>query len=106
VLNDAVGVGFHSLGHCDELGGMVAIQFFLGFIEAAFLLGAQLIMSIWYTCRELATGNGLWFCGNLILKAFSASAFGLARAGPAGGIVNACSTPGFRGHEVGSKFQQ
>ncbi|KAL2147642.1 hypothetical protein VTI28DRAFT_8096 [Corynascus sepedonium] len=53
-------------------GGMVAIRFFLGFVEAAFLPGALLILSKWYTRRELTTRNALLFCGNLISNAFSA----------------------------------
>ncbi|KAK4098439.1 MFS general substrate transporter [Parathielavia hyrcaniae] len=53
-------------------GGMVAIRFFLGFVEATFLPGALLILSKWYTRRELTTRNALLFCGNLISNAFSA----------------------------------
>ncbi|KAK4243472.1 general substrate transporter [Corynascus novoguineensis] len=53
-------------------GGMVVIRFFLGFVEAAFLPGALLILSKWYTRRELTTRNALLFCGNLISNAFSA----------------------------------
>jgi MFS family permease len=52
--------------------GMVAIRFFLGFVEAAFLPGALLILSKWYTRRELTTRNAILFCGNLISNAFSA----------------------------------
>ncbi|KAM0438479.1 hypothetical protein ACHAPT_001228 [Fusarium lateritium] len=52
--------------------GMVLVRFFLGFIEAAFLPGALLILSKWYTRRELTTRNAILFCGNLISNAFSA----------------------------------
>lgn len=52
--------------------GMVMIRFFLGFVEAAFLPGALLILSKWYTRRELTTRNAILFCGNLISNAFSA----------------------------------
>jgi MFS family permease len=52
--------------------GMVVIRFFLGFVEATFLPGALLILSKWYTRRELTTRNALLFCGNLISNAFSA----------------------------------
>lgn len=52
--------------------GMVATRFFLGFVEAAFLPGALLILSKWYTRRELTTRNAVLFCGNLISNAFSA----------------------------------
>ncbi|KAH6614458.1 general substrate transporter [Chaetomium sp. MPI-SDFR-AT-0129] len=59
-------------GIVNNFGGMVAIRFFLGFVEAAFLPGALLILSKWYTRRELTTRNALLFCGNLISNAFSA----------------------------------
>lgn len=52
--------------------GMVVVRFFLGFVEAAFLPGALLILSKWYTRRELTTRNAILFCGNLISNAFSA----------------------------------
>lgn len=52
--------------------GMVVVRFFLGFVEAAFLPGALLILSKWYTRRELTKRNAILFCGNLISNAFSA----------------------------------
>ena len=51
---------------------MVLVRFFLGFVEAAFLPGALLILSKWYTRRELTMRNAILFCGNLISNAFSA----------------------------------
>jgi MFS family permease len=59
-------------GNATGFGSMVAIRFLLGFIEAAFLPGALLILSKWYTRRELTTRNAILFCGNLISNAFSA----------------------------------
>ena len=59
-------------GIVNGFAGMVAIRFFLGFVEAAFLPGALLILSKWYTRRELTTRNAILFCGNLISNAFSA----------------------------------
>ncbi|KAJ9133392.1 Tartrate transporter [Pleurostoma richardsiae] len=59
-------------GVTKSFGGMVAIRFCLGFVEAAFLPGALLILSKWYTRRELTTRNAILFCGNLISNAFSA----------------------------------
>lgn len=50
---------------------MIGIRFCLGFIEAAFLPGALLILSKWYTRRELTYRNAILFCGNLISNAFS-----------------------------------
>lgn len=59
-------------GNATNFGGMVAIRFCLGFVEAAFLPGALLILSKWYTRKELTTRNAILFCGNLISNAFSA----------------------------------
>lgn len=59
-------------GVVTNFAGMVSIRFFLGFVEAAFLPGALLILSKWYTRRELTTRNAILFCGNLISNAFSA----------------------------------
>ncbi|KJZ73918.1 hypothetical protein HIM_06586 [Hirsutella minnesotensis 3608] len=59
-------------GVAHNFTGMVVIRFFLGFVEAAFLPGALLLLSKWYTRRELTTRNAILFCGNLISNAFSA----------------------------------
>jgi MFS family permease len=59
-------------GNTKKFGDMVAVRFLLGFVEAAFLPGALLILSKWYTRRELTTRNAVLFCGNLISNAFSA----------------------------------
>ncbi|KAL4886745.1 major facilitator superfamily domain-containing protein [Aspergillus karnatakaensis] len=59
-------------GVVTNFSGMVAIRFFLGFVEAAFLPGALMILSKWYTRRELTKRNAILFCGNLISNAFSA----------------------------------
>lgn len=58
-------------GNVHSFGGMVAVRFCLGFVEAAFLPGALMILSKWYTKRELTYRNALLFCGNLISNAFS-----------------------------------
>lgn len=58
-------------GNATGFGSMVAIRFLLGFVEAAFLPGALLILSKWYTHRELTKRNAILFCGNLISNAFS-----------------------------------
>lgn len=58
-------------GVTQNFSGMVAIRFFLGFVEAAFLPGALMILSKWYTRSELTKRNALLFCGNLISNAFS-----------------------------------
>lgn len=59
-------------GTVNSFTGMVVVRFFLGFIEAAFLPGTLLILSKWYTRRELTTRNAVLFCGSLISNAFSA----------------------------------
>lgn len=58
-------------GNVTNFAGMVSIRFFIGFVEAAFLPGALLILSKWYTRRELTLRNAILFCGNLISNAFS-----------------------------------
>lgn len=59
-------------GIVNNFTGMVLVRFFLGFVEAAFLPGALLILSKWYTRRELTTRNAILFCGSIISNAFSA----------------------------------
>lgn len=58
-------------GVATSFTGLVLIRFFLGFVEAAFLPGALMILSKWYTRRELTVRNAILFCGNLISNAFS-----------------------------------
>lgn len=59
-------------GVARNFADMVVIRFFLGFVEAAFLPGALMILSNWYTRKELTERNAVLFCGNLISNAFSA----------------------------------
>ncbi|OTB03856.1 hypothetical protein M426DRAFT_12149 [Hypoxylon sp. CI-4A] len=59
-------------GNTHNFTHMVVVRFFLGFVEAAFLPGALLIQSKWYTRKELTTRNAVLFCGNIISNAFSA----------------------------------
>ncbi|KAK8853084.1 hypothetical protein IAR55_003785 [Kwoniella newhampshirensis] len=59
-------------GVVTSFGGMIATRFMLGFVEAAFLPGALLILSKWYTRRELTLRNAILFGGNLISNAFAA----------------------------------
>ncbi|KAG5926078.1 hypothetical protein E4U42_003666 [Claviceps africana] len=59
-------------GSVSGYAGLVVNRFFLGFVEAAFLPGALLILSKWYTRRELTSRNAILFCGNIISNAFSA----------------------------------
>ncbi|KAH7371640.1 major facilitator superfamily domain-containing protein [Pyrenochaeta sp. MPI-SDFR-AT-0127] len=73
-------------GNVHNFAGMVAIRFFIGFVEAAFLPGALLILSKWYTRRELTLRNAILFCGNLISNAFS-SLVGAAVLGNMEGVL-------------------
>jgi len=73
-------------GNTRSFAGMVAIRFFIGFVEAAFLPGALLILSKWYTRRELTLRNAILFCGNLISNAFS-SLVGAAVLGNMEGVL-------------------
>ncbi|KAK5658306.1 hypothetical protein OQA88_2281 [Cercophora sp. LCS_1] len=59
-------------GVVNNFAGMVVARFFLGFVEAAFLPGSLLILSKWYTRKELTIRTSILFCGNLISNAFSA----------------------------------
>lgn len=73
-------------GNVTNFAGMVSIRFFIGFVEAAFLPGALLILSKWYTRRELTLRNAILFCGNLISNAFS-SLVGAAVLGNMEGVL-------------------
>ncbi|RCI11615.1 hypothetical protein L249_7759 [Ophiocordyceps polyrhachis-furcata BCC 54312] len=59
-------------GVAHDFVSMLCTRFFLGFVEAAFLPGALLLLSKLYTRRELTTRNAILYCGNLISNAFSA----------------------------------
>ncbi|KAF2621673.1 MFS general substrate transporter [Macroventuria anomochaeta] len=52
-------IGWATVSACTKLvqnhGGLVATRFMLGFVEAPYYPGALYIMSIFYTCKELAT---------------------------------------------------
>ncbi|KAH7309189.1 major facilitator superfamily transporter [Stachybotrys elegans] len=50
-------------GLVQNFPGMVMIRFFLGIVEAVFLPAALLILSKWYTRRELTMRNAILFCG-------------------------------------------
>ncbi|KAF2125662.1 MFS general substrate transporter [Dothidotthia symphoricarpi CBS 119687] len=73
-------------GSVHNFAGMITIRFFIGFVEAAFLPGALLILSKWYTRRELTLRNAILFCGNLISNAFS-SLVGAAVLGNMEGVL-------------------
>ncbi|KAJ6783314.1 hypothetical protein PWT90_02549 [Aphanocladium album] len=57
--------------------GLVICRFFLGFLEAPFFPGALLLLSSWYTPREMATRTAVMYTGSLLSSAFG----GLVGAG-------------------------
>ena len=58
-------------------GGLIAIRFFLGFVEAAYFPGCLFFLSSWYTRKELGFRTALLYSGSLLSGAFS----GLISAG-------------------------
>ncbi len=58
-------------------GGLVAIRFFLGFVEAAYFPGCLFFLSSWYTRKELGFRTAVLYSGSLLSGAFS----GLISAG-------------------------
>ncbi|KAK7923210.1 MFS transporter [Apiospora marii] len=65
-----------------NFGGLLAIRFFLGFIEAAYFPGCLYYLSCWYTRKELGLRTAFLYSGALISGAFS----GLISAGITGNM--------------------
>ncbi len=66
-------------------GGLIAIRFFLGFVEAAYFPGCLFFLSSWYTRKELGFRTAMLYSGALISGAFS----GLITAGIKNGLDGA-----------------
>lgn len=62
--------------------GLIAIRFFLGFVEAAYFPGCLFYLSSWYTRKELGFRCAILYSGALISGAFS----GLISAGITNGM--------------------
>lgn len=62
--------------------GLIAIRFFLGFVEAAYFPGCLFFLSSWYTRKELGFRTAVLYSGSLMSGAFS----GLITAGITGGM--------------------
>ncbi|GAP84519.1 putative pantothenate transporter liz1 [Rosellinia necatrix] len=60
-----------------NFSGLLAVRFFLGFVEAVYFPGCLYYLSCWYTRRELGLRTALLYSGALISGAFS----GLIAAG-------------------------
>ena len=68
-----------------SFGGLVAIRFFLGFVEAAYFPGCLFFLSSWYTRKELGFRTAILYSGSLFSGAFS----GLISAGITNGLDGA-----------------
>ncbi|KAL8887515.1 MAG: hypothetical protein Q9192_006314 [Flavoplaca navasiana] len=66
----------------ENFGGLLAIRFFLGFVEAAYFPGCLFFLSSWYTRKELGFRTAILYSGSLLSGAFS----GLITAGITGGM--------------------
>ncbi|KAL1869186.1 hypothetical protein VTK73DRAFT_3322 [Phialemonium thermophilum] len=62
---------------CSNAAGLLAVRFFLGFVEAAYFPGCLYYLSCWYTRSELGFRTAVLYSGALISGAFS----GLIAAG-------------------------
>ncbi|PMD44405.1 MFS general substrate transporter [Hyaloscypha variabilis F] len=62
---------------CKTFGGLIAVRFMLGFVEAAYFPGCLYYLSCWYTRKELGLRTAMFYSGALISGAFS----GLIAAG-------------------------
>lgn len=68
-----------------SFGGLVAVRFCLGFIEAAYFPGCLFYLSAWYTRKELGFRTAILYSGSLLSGAFS----GLISAGITSGLDGA-----------------
>lgn len=68
-----------------SFGGLIAIRFFLGFVEAAYFPGCLFFLSSWYTRKELGFRTAILYSGSLLSGAFS----GLISAGITNGLDGA-----------------
>ncbi|KAL8665385.1 MAG: hypothetical protein Q9202_002278 [Teloschistes flavicans] len=66
----------------ETFGGLIAIRFFLGFVEAAYFPGCLFFLSSWYTRKELGFRTAILYSGSLMSGAFS----GLITAGITSGM--------------------
>lgn len=75
-----------------NFGGLIAIRFFLGFVEAAYFPGCLFLLSAWYTRKELAFRSAILYSGSLISGAFA----GLIAAAITDGLDGAHGLPAWR----------
>lgn len=67
----------------ENFGGLLAVRFVLGFIEAAYFPGCLFLLSCWYTRQELPLRVSLLYSGSLLSGAFG----GLIAAGIVDGMA-------------------
>lgn len=75
-----------------NFGGLLAIRFFLGFIEAAYFPGCLYFLSCWYNRKELAFRSAVLYSGSLISGAFA----GLIAAGITNGMNGKAGLPAWK----------
>ncbi|KAG9695591.1 MFS transporter, partial [Aureobasidium melanogenum] len=75
-----------------SFGGLVAVRFVLGFVEAAYFPGCLFFLSSWYTRKELAFRSAVLYSGSLISGAFS----GLIAAGILNGMSGSLGLAAWR----------
>jgi MFS family permease len=75
-----------------SFGGLVAIRFILGFVEAPYFGGCLFYLSCWYTRKELAFRSAVLYSGSLMSGAFS----GLIAAGITSGMDGKLGLPAWR----------
>ncbi|PLB44933.1 MFS general substrate transporter [Aspergillus steynii IBT 23096] len=73
------------VGACHNAGGLYALRFLLGFVEAAFYPGALFLISSWYKRKEMGVRSAFLFSGSQLGSAFS----GLIGAGIESGLNGA-----------------
>ncbi|UPL00443.1 hypothetical protein LCI18_011377 [Fusarium solani-melongenae] len=77
---------------CTSAGGLWAVQFVLGIVEAPLFPGAVFLMSCWYTRREFALRVALLYSGLVLAQAFS----GLIAAGVFAGLDGPMGLAGWK----------
>ncbi|KAL9056364.1 MAG: hypothetical protein Q9162_002955 [Coniocarpon cinnabarinum] len=79
-------------GGSSSFTGLVVARFFLGFVEAPFFCGAIMMMSSWYTRKELAHRIAWFYSGTSLANAFG----GLIGAGVIGNLNGSHGIAGWR----------
>lgn len=65
---------------CVNSAGILAVRFFLGFVEAPIAPGLSVVVSMWYTRNEQPLRHAFWFLGNTFAGIVGGiAAFGIGR---------------------------